>query len=135
MPDGLYERDVLAWGEQQAELLRRLASGERLNAAVDWPNVIEEVQEVGLSELRACQSLLEQALAYLLKLYALPQSRAEPTGVTRSGHFCTTPNAGSPLPCGDGSVSTGCTRTRLPGGVPPRMMPVSPSLPFRPRVR
>ena len=76
MPDGLYERDALAWAEQQAALLRRLAAGERVNDAVDWPNVIEEVQDVGLSELRACQSLLEQALAHLLKLHALPQSQA-----------------------------------------------------------
>ena len=76
MPDGLYERDALAWAEQQSELLRRLAAGERLNAAVDWPNVIEEVRDVGLSELRACQSLLEQALAHLLKLHALPESQA-----------------------------------------------------------
>ena len=76
MPDGLYERDVLVWAEQQAALLRRLAAGERLNAAVDWPNVIEEVQDVGLSELRACQSLLRQALAHLLKLHGWPASDA-----------------------------------------------------------
>ena len=76
MPDGLYERDALAWAEQQAALLRRLATGERLNAAVDWPNVIEEVHDVGLSELRACQSLLQQALVHLLKLHAWPTSKA-----------------------------------------------------------
>ncbi len=58
MPDGLYERDALAWAERQADLLRRLAAGEHLNEPVDWPNVIEEVQDVGLSELRACKSLL-----------------------------------------------------------------------------
>ncbi len=76
MPDGLYERDALAWADRQAALLRRLAAGEGVNEAVDWPNVIEEVQDVGLSELRACQSLLEQALTHLLKLHALPASRA-----------------------------------------------------------
>jgi hypothetical protein len=76
MPDGLYERDALAWADYQAALLRRLAAGEGVNEAVDWPNVIEEVQDVGLSELRACQSLLEQALAHLLKLHALPESQA-----------------------------------------------------------
>jgi hypothetical protein len=27
MPDGLYERDILDWAEQQASLLRRLAAG------------------------------------------------------------------------------------------------------------
>ena len=73
---GLYERDALAWAERQADLLRRLAAGERLNAAVDWPNVIEEVQDVGLSELRACRSLLQQALRHLLKLHAWPDNDA-----------------------------------------------------------
>ncbi len=29
MPDGLYERDFLEWSERQADLLRRLAAGER----------------------------------------------------------------------------------------------------------
>ena len=80
MPDGLYERDALAWAERQADLLRRLAAGERLNEPVDWPNVIEEVQDVGLSELRACQSLLQQAMIHLLKLHTWPDSRA-------SGHW------------------------------------------------
>ena len=76
MPDGLYERDALAWAERQASLLRRLAAGERLNEAVDWAHVIEEVADVGLSELRACQSLLVQALTHLLKLRAWPDGPA-----------------------------------------------------------
>lgn len=76
MPDGLYERDALAWAEQQADLLTRLAAGERVNAAIDWSNVIEEVRDVGLSELRACQSLLLQGILHLLKLHAWPDSAA-----------------------------------------------------------
>ena len=76
MPDGLYEHDVLAWADHQAVLLRRLAAGEGVNEAVDWPHVIEEVQDVGLSELRACQSLLEQALTHLLKLHTMPDSQS-----------------------------------------------------------
>jgi hypothetical protein len=68
MPDGLYERDILVWAEEQADLLRRLWRGERLNAAIDWPNLIEEVGDVGLSELRAVRSLLRQAIVHLLKL-------------------------------------------------------------------
>ena len=76
MPDGLYERDALAWAERQAGLLRRLAAGEPVRDAVDWANVIEEVADVGLSELRACQSLLRQALVHLLKLRAWPDSPA-----------------------------------------------------------
>ncbi len=74
MPDSLYEHDALAWADHQAALLRRLAAGEGVNEAVDWPHVIEEVQDVGLSELRACQSLLEQALTHVLKLHAMPNS-------------------------------------------------------------
>jgi hypothetical protein len=76
MPEGLYEHDILSWAEQQAALLGRLAAGERVNQAVDWPNVIEELRDVGLSELRACRSLLRQALAHLLKLHAWPESPA-----------------------------------------------------------
>ena len=77
MPDELYERDALAWSEEQARLLQRLAAGEPgVNAAVDWPHVIEEVQDVGLSLLKACQSLLRQTLAHLLKLHAWPGSRS-----------------------------------------------------------
>ena len=73
MPDGLYEHDALAWAGRQSALLRRLAMGEGVNEAVDWPHVIEEVQDVGLSELRACQSLLEQALTHL---HMLPESQS-----------------------------------------------------------
>ncbi len=76
MTDRSYEGDSLAWAEYQAGLLRRLAAGERLNEPVDWPNVIEEVQDVGLSELRACRNLLRQAIIHLLKLHAWPASRS-----------------------------------------------------------
>ncbi len=58
MPDDLYERDILEWSDRQSDLLGRLARGERVDDAIDWPNVIEEVLSVGLSELHACQSLI-----------------------------------------------------------------------------
>ena len=74
MPDGLYEKDILLWSERQAALLRRLAAGERLNEAVDWANVIDEVETVGRSELFACSSLLRQALIHLAKLSVWPDS-------------------------------------------------------------
>ena len=87
MPDGLYERDALAWAEQQAELLRRLAAGERVNALVDWSNVIEEVHDVGLSELRACESLMQQAMIHLLKLRIRPDSPAADHWREKAGIF------------------------------------------------
>ena len=50
MPDGLHDSDVLIWSEQQADLLRRLAAGERVNDAVDWANVIKRFKtQVNLS--------------------------------------------------------------------------------------
>ena len=87
MPDGLYERDALAWAEQQADLLRRLAAGELVNAAVDWPHVIEEVHDVGLSELHSCESLLQQAMAHLLKLHAWPHSLSADHWQEEVGNF------------------------------------------------
>ena len=74
MPDGLYERDFVTWTERQAALLRRLAAGERVNEAVDWPNLIEEVEDLGRSELNSVTSLLSRALEHLLKLHGWPGS-------------------------------------------------------------
>lgn len=75
----LYEDDVLLWSEQQSELLRRRAAGELVNEAeLDWPNIAEEIESVGRSELRACSSLLEQALLHMLKAHAWPLSRDAP---------------------------------------------------------
>jgi hypothetical protein len=87
MPDSLYETDALAWAEQQADLLRRLARGERLNETIDWANVIEEVESLGLSELRACRSLLRQAMVHLLKLYLEPDSQAKPHWIGEVARF------------------------------------------------
>jgi hypothetical protein len=72
-----YDSDILEWSEQQSALLRRVAAGERVNGA-DWPNIIEEIESVGKSELRACRSLLTQALLHRLKVQAWPESSAVP---------------------------------------------------------
>jgi Domain of unknown function DUF29 len=72
MSDDLYDRDVLAWSEHQAALLRRVARGERLND-VDWDHVVEEIEDVGLSELNAVHSYLRQILVHLLKLHGWPE--------------------------------------------------------------
>jgi hypothetical protein len=70
----LYDTDVLAWSRQQSELLRRLAAGERVNDKVDWPNVIEEIDSVGRSELRAVTAAFKNAM--------LPAGLAERSGGT-----------------------------------------------------
>jgi hypothetical protein len=75
----LYDDDILWWSEQQAELLRRVAAGERVNDQVDWNNIIDEVESLGRSETRACTSALVQMLLHELKLMAWPNSTAVPS--------------------------------------------------------
>jgi hypothetical protein len=67
-----YDTDILTWSERQAALLRRVAAGEPVNEAPDWPNIAEEIEDVGRSELRSCRSLLRQALRHMLKAEAWP---------------------------------------------------------------
>ena len=75
----LYDTDIVAWSEEQAARLRRVAAAERLNeASPDWPNIIEEIESVGRNELRATQSLLVQALRHRLKIMAWPDSAEVP---------------------------------------------------------
>ena len=75
----LYETDILLWSERQAELLRRHAAGERINdAAIDWPNIAEEIEDVGRSERNSVELHLVQALLHDLKAEAWPLSLAVP---------------------------------------------------------
>ena len=73
-----YDTDIVAWSNHQAELLRRVAAGERVNDQVDWENVIEEVESVGRSEVDAVESLLFQAFLHDLKAEAWPLWRDVP---------------------------------------------------------
>jgi hypothetical protein len=75
MPNDLYERDILSWSEHQADLLRRLARGERVND-VDWEHVVEEIEDAGLFELNAVRSYLRLMLVHLLKLQGWPDNPA-----------------------------------------------------------
>ena len=71
MPDDLYEQDILAWSDHQADLLRKVARGQRVNG-VDWEHVVEEIEDAGLSELNAVRSYLRQMLVHLLKVHSWP---------------------------------------------------------------
>jgi uncharacterized protein DUF29 len=75
MPDDLHDRDILIWSRQQADLLRRLSRGERVNG-VDWAHVVEEIEDVGLSELNAVRSYIRQMLVHLLKVQGWPDNPA-----------------------------------------------------------
>lgn len=69
-PANLYDADILLWAESQAALLRRRAAN-----ALDWDNLAEEIEDVGLSQLRAVESHLIPALLHDLKAEAWPLAR------------------------------------------------------------
>ena len=71
-----YDTDILSWSEQQAELLRRIAMGERINSdELDWPNIAEEIESVGRSQLSSVRSHILQAFMHDLKAEAWPLAR------------------------------------------------------------
>jgi hypothetical protein len=60
-------------------LLRRLAHGERVNE-VDWEHVVEEIEDVGLSQLNTVRSYLRLMPVHLLKVQSWPDSPAADHG-------------------------------------------------------
>ncbi len=74
----LYDEDIVLWSERQAELLRQLAATARVNDAIDWTNIIEEIESVGSEQLHAVESNLVQALIHMLKAQAWPLSQNVP---------------------------------------------------------
>jgi hypothetical protein len=76
----LYDDDILLWSTHQSELLRRRAAGELVNdAELDWPNIAEEIEDVGSNRLHAVESLLVQAMRHMLKAEAWPLSLDAPS--------------------------------------------------------
>ena len=61
----LYDDDFYAWTQQQAELLRR---GPAAANRLDYDLIAEEIEDLGSSELHACQSLCEHIIEHLLKI-------------------------------------------------------------------
>ena len=61
----LYDDDFYAWTQQQAELLRH---GPAAANRLDYDLIAEEIEDLGRSELHACQSLCEHIIEHLLKI-------------------------------------------------------------------
>jgi hypothetical protein len=74
-PD-LYDSDILAWSERQAAVLRRLGSTGGLPNDLDLDNVVEEIESVGLSQLRAAESFIRLILEHVVKAVSQPDSPA-----------------------------------------------------------
>ena len=71
--EDLYWRDPYSWAMQQAEALRG-----RDFAAVDWKNVIEEIEDVGGRHADRLRSQYARAIEHLLKLQYRETKETEP---------------------------------------------------------
>lgn len=71
MDTTLYEKDFYLWTQTTAELLK-----QQKFDAVDWDNLIEEIETLGRSEKRAVRSHLVILLQHLLKWQFQPERRS-----------------------------------------------------------
>jgi len=67
-----YGTDFVLWSREQADLLRRMGAGERVNDQVDWENVAEEIESLGNSDRRDVRSRVHTVLRHLIKLQTSP---------------------------------------------------------------
>jgi hypothetical protein len=73
MPDAktLYDEDFVAWSKQQAAALRN-AARSGANLPIDWKNLAEEVEDLGISERRTLHSQIQRIIRHLVKLQYSP---------------------------------------------------------------
>ena len=67
----LYDQDFVAWTEQQAEALRSAAHGIT-NQPLDWENLAEEIESLGISQRHELRSQIQRIVRHLLKLEHSP---------------------------------------------------------------
>jgi len=65
--EDLYEADFYVWTQRQAAALRRLAA-LRPNVDLDFPHLIEEVEDLGTSQRDAVRSQLRRIIEHGMKL-------------------------------------------------------------------
>lgn len=63
----LHDIDFVAWSKEQADALRAAERGGS-NQKLDWGNLAEEVEGLGISERRELHSQVQRAIRHLLKL-------------------------------------------------------------------
>ena len=74
-----YDTGILTWSQHQAELLRQHAAAARINdTAIDWQNIIEDIEAAGQSQVDQVDSWLFQMALHLLKSEAWPLSNSVP---------------------------------------------------------
>ena len=81
-PSPAYEADGYGWAMAQAALLK-----QRKFDAVDWDNVIEEIESVGASEYRVVESALRLVLLHHLKWEKQAHKRSRSWQVSIKTHL------------------------------------------------
>src|SRR5688500_1457284 len=71
-----YDEDFYAWSQNQAAVLRDLATRRDLPNDLDLEHVAEEIEDVGTAELNSVCSMLRNMLAHMIKLAS--SSNSEP---------------------------------------------------------
>ncbi|MBV9862678.1 MAG: DUF29 domain-containing protein [Alphaproteobacteria bacterium] len=66
-----YDKDFVAWSQQQAAALRAAASAGS-NLDLDWENLAEEVESLARSERRELRSQIRRIIRHLAKLEYSP---------------------------------------------------------------
>lgn len=69
----LHDEDFVAWTKDQAEALRA-AVRNGSNQKLDWENLAEEVEGLGISERRELHSQVQRIIRHLLKLQFSPST-------------------------------------------------------------
>lgn len=69
--DALYDRDYVAWADEQARRLRQAFKSGAM-PDVDWERLIEEVEDLGNRHRDALESNLARIIEHLLKLEHSP---------------------------------------------------------------
>jgi hypothetical protein len=67
----LYDEDVVAWAEQQAQALRDAARCSS-NLPLDWENLAEEIEDLAKVYRSSLKSQLRRAIQHLVKLEHSP---------------------------------------------------------------
>ena len=71
----LYGDDIHLWSERQGALLRRLAAGEAVTDQVDWQHVVEEIEDLGRSDVQHLDH--QQEISRLTALLAAAEARVK----------------------------------------------------------
>jgi len=66
-----YDEDFVIWSKEQAEGLRSVVQ-DGSNQNLDWINLAEEVESLGISERRELRSQIQRIIRHLLKLQFSP---------------------------------------------------------------